>query len=139
MSFKLLLLLSLFCCYLSFGFLFLVIVYSLEKKQEAEKIRLEIYLPMLVNRRDYPSPHKLPLSYQLDRKDICQCLNQCRARTPIWVNVLSLPLTLLGHAVRTITMTEKKKKNPAKKKQRKKKTIITLVVKNTENYVLRIT
>lgn len=33
----------------------------------------------------------------------------------------------------------KKKKNPAKKKQRKKKTIITLVVKNTENYVLRIT
>lgn len=46
---------------------------------------------MLANQMDCPSQHKPLLNYQLDHKDICQCLNRCRARIQIWVNVLSLP------------------------------------------------
>lgn len=52
---------------------------------------LSLNLPALVIRRHCLSPHKLLWSYRRDRRDTCQCLNRCRARTPIWVNVLSSP------------------------------------------------
>lgn len=52
---------------------------------------LSLNLPALVIRRHCLSPHKLLWSYRRDRRDTCQCLNRCRARTLIWVNVLSSP------------------------------------------------